>query len=443
MKELGFTLNKFGEGLRLKESISKNTDTLSECFNLIPDDQGLIPNPTISQDITAVVADHPFPQIFFGFEHWLCCTRNKIYFIQADWSLTEIVDITGNEGGTWHLADFFDYAILTNGVVNVYADQVSKTFKVRPADGDIPVLGTVTNFKGQIIGTPKSDWHDANDNHLMWGGIGSASFLIDSSNTRGYRPMPWFGEVYKVMELGDVVGVYGSTGIAYFKFAGVSPGMVKVHKFGIASREAVGGNEDSHLLIDTAGNLRVIDKDLSITDPYYKEFFSTMLGKEIVVTYDDLEDRFYITDGVRSFVRTMQGVGEISIAPTGLGIQAGVLRGIYTNLNNSKGQITTSILDFGRRGKKTIDTIALGTDTPDNIEVAVSFKNTYQGSFVDTDWIPINAEGAVIIPISGVEFKIKVRCDDYVNFNLDYITVRVKFDDKRFIRGAHVNKITA
>jgi hypothetical protein len=457
MREQGITLTEFHKGLRPYDDTVTNQEMLTDCFNLIPRAQGLVSVPDISHPITAVSVNHPWPQIFLGHKHWVCCTQDKIYTINANWSLTLQLDLDiyynsfpNAPKETWHFADFFDYVVLTNGGVTVVYNPDTTIWEYN--DGTtLPTLGTVLNFKGQIIGSgrdtvvgdPKTVFGETTSNFLMWGGIGSANFVVDQSNVKGYRPMPWTGEVYKIMALGDNIVVYGASGIAICKFNNTVLGIVKLLKYGIASRDAAGGDDETQVFIDTEGNLRKITPE-SISEPMYKEFFSTMLGREIVVTHNSLQNEFYITDGVRSFVLTKQGLGETFQAPTTLDINAGILVGVYTDLTDTTASIVTDSLDFGTSASKTIDIVEVGCNTTLDVEVAISYKLNHKSTFQTTPWRTTNPNGIVVVPINGVEFKIHIRCSSYSNLKINFITLRVKFDDKRFIRGtSNANKTSA
>lgn len=447
MKEQALSLSKFTSGLRPYANNPINQDTATECFNLAPRIQGLVPIETINQSIDSIVASFPFPQIFFGHKFWLACTSTKIYTINGDFSLTLELDLTGafiGPGQVWHFADFFDYVILTNGIVTVYRDPDSATFKIWVADSTMPNLGTVMNFNGQIIASPISAWHDADKDFIIWSKIGSADFTVDQSNTAGYRPMPWTGEVYKIMKLGEMIAVYGSGGIEFFKFQGTSLGLVKKLDYGIASRDAVGGDENSQVFIDTAGYLRVVNAKLEISDGVYQEFFSTMLGRDIIVSFNPLNRDFYISDGVRGFIKTNQGLCETFQGVISVGVLAGTLIGFYVDLNESIGMLTTGSLDFGIRARKTIDVIEIGAESSGDIQVAVEYKNKKSDVFSTGSWVTVNDEGVVNIPTSGVEFRIKVKALLYSGFKLNYIIPRIKFDDKRSKRGTlNVSTITS
>lgn len=458
VREIGYTFDKFTKGLRLFEGMPKNSDTLVECFNVVPRLEGLVERSSITTEVTGVTANHPWPQVFLGAKHWVCCTESKIYTVNSDWTVTQQLDLSvyyntfpSAPKGTWHFADFFDYVVLTNGGVTVVYNPEESRWEYN--DGvKIPTLGSVLNFNGQIIGTgrdtvtgdPKTIFGETTSNFLLWGGIGEATFILDQSNVKGYRPLPWFGEIYKVLQLDQYIVAYGSSGIAIVKFEGVTLGIVRTFNFGILSREAVDGETDKHVLIDSGGYLRELTADLKMSQGMYKEFFSTMSGREVVVTKDRLLGEFYITDGVRGFVKSDQGLGEVGVGPTTLTRWAGVLRGLYTDFSNSYVYMTSESLDFGLVGKKTLDSLQVGLSASVEVQGSIGVKNNYTGSFSYSGWKTLNPNGYVVFPVNGSEFKVRLRASSYVGFKVDYITVNVKLDDKRFRRGlVNADKVTS
>lgn len=437
MREFGFTLDKFTAGLRVDGS-KINQDTLIECFNMVARVQGLVEMPEIYKLITAEVASHPFPQVFLGSDHWILCTQTKIYSINSDWSLTLLITLSAaqySSESTWQIADFFTHVILTNGIVNVITNQTTGLWEVVSPTSTMPTLGSVLNFNGQIVANPVSTWYDTTSNSLIWSAIGSSDFLVDQGNVKGYMPLARTGEVYKIMKLGEFIVAYGSGSITICKFHGTTLARVKTYPYGIASREAVGGNEDGHLFIDTAGNLRMINAELKMSKEMYQEFFEQMLGNEIVVSFNSIKNDFYISDGMLGYIKTIQGLSQTFQGVTGLEINAGVLLGFYTDLNDSSGYVTTDALDFGIRANKTVDVVEVGADASNDVYVAIDYKLTKSSGFETSDWVIVNNGGTVTIPVSGVEFRFRVKCDSYIGFKLNYILPRVKFDDKRFKRG--------
>lgn len=465
MKELGIALD-INTGLRAVDDTGPNSKGLIKCVNIVSRIQGLVRPDIVLQSIKGIKTSYPFPQVFIGFRHWLCCTEDKIYKVNGDLSTTLLVDVgsyyrqfPSAPKGTWHFADFFTYGVLTNGGVTLVFNTQTNMWEYN--DGlRIPTLGTVINFSGQIIGSgrdyiigdQKTRFHDTDSAFLLWGGIGSADFSIDLSNVRGFRPMPFTGEIYKVLPLDihtnngylSVVVVYGSGGICICKFNDNHLGIMKTYKYGIASRDAVSGDNEKHVFIDVNGNLRTLDSALNMSSPMFWEFFIPMLGKEIIVNYNPNMDDYYITDGSVSYLLTHEGLCEINEVYTSLVNIANTLIGFKIRLNNIDTELTTDIVDFGNRSLKTVDVIEIGVISDGEISVRVDYRHSVSDDFQSTPWKRVNSQGNVVFPVTGMEFRISILGINLNNIKLSSLTARVKFDDKRFIRGqSSADKITS
>lgn len=452
MREEGFTFSKFVSGLRPRSNGPKNEDTLIECFGLIPKAEGLLAPPVIAESIMGISANHPWPQVFFGNSFWLCCTEYKIYTINADWTVTLAFDVTSYYGtypnaprGTWHFEDYTDFVILTNGGVTVLYNTETSQWEYN--DGTtIPTLGSLCNFNGQLIGLgvetvtgdSKTIFQGTDSKSVMWSQIGHADFVITQSNQQGHRLL--HGSQYKVMKLGEFVVSYGSKSINILKASGTTYGLVRAYSYGIASRDAVGGDDKNHVFIDAFGNFYHINSELKISGPNYKEFFSQMLGNEIVIQHSELDNEFYITDGVLSFMRTNEGCGQISKAYTGIDTVGANRIGIATDLADETAYFTTDIQNFGETGRKKVTICELDCNASDNVYIATAVRYNREDSWEDTPWVQINPGGFASINVEGVDFKIKVKCDDADDFDPDTLRVRVQFDDRRSVRGrTHAN----
>lgn len=454
MKEIGYTLD-IATGLRLREKMPRDHESLEVCFGLVPRFEGLVTPTVISESIASISANHPWPQIFFGDSFWLLCDKYKIYIINADWSVTLAIDTTPYYGtfpaaprGVWDFEDFHDFVLLTNGGVTVLYSVTNSQWEYN--DGTtIPTLGSITNFNGQLVGTgveeivgdSKTVFQGTDERFVMWGGIGSANFVIDQSNIKGNKAL--VGEQYKVKRLGDYVVAYGAREINILKPSGVNYGLHRTFKYGIASRGAVGGNEKNHVFIDVYGNFYHIDEDLKITGPSYKEFFSAMLGNEVVVNHIEGEETndFFITDGVVSYQRTNEGCGQIERGYTGIGVLGASVVGVATDLNDDSAFFTTNPQSFGTPANKTVTMVELDCEFADTVYLAVESRRSRNDAWESSDWVEVNDAGAAAITMNGSEFKIKAKCDTRIGFDPDSLIVRVKFDDRRFVRGlSNANK---
>lgn len=102
----------------------------------------------------------------------------------------------------------------------------------------------------------------------------------------------------------------------------------------------------------------------------------------------------------------------------------------------SEAFVVTDITDFGVRGIKTIVAIELGT-AGQSLDVAVDYRYKTTRGFSTSRWKSVNSTGSVVMLVSGIEFRVRVKGDNLNLFDLDYITVRYKYVDKRMLRGVY------
>lgn len=443
MKEFNFTLGPDSiNGLRKHHSNPRNSGSLIQCLNVEASEGGLIPI-TLVTNPTTVIVSWPFPQLFIGGDYSLLCQKDIIYKVNADWSLTELLDLSGISGAwedrTWHLANFGVYFLLTNGYVIAYYDIKTETFLYYSTDqSHMPLFKTVCNFRGQAIaGNISESWYNCGDSFVIWSRIGSADFLPNEMNTSGFMPMPWEDEIYKVLPLHEGVIVYGNRGIGVLLPKDITFGLRQIASYGIMNREAVDGDLNNHVFIDSSGFLRRIKSDFTIEKLGYQEFFEDMADDDPIVTHEGLNNHFYISEGTNSFLLTDHGLSNHSQALTNVAFVQGGLVGTFTDLSLSTFQLVTDIFDMKIRGFKTITTIEFGLDSDEDCYIAVDWRVDKKSDWTRTGFVIVNNQGITSIPCSGAEFRLVIKSDSYVGINLDYINVRFKVTDKRAIRGVY------
>lgn len=270
-------------------------------------------------------------------------------------------------------------------------------------------------------------------NFLAWSKIGSASMEIDQSNEAGLAPMEWSGWMLRALQLGDDVIVYGQHGVTVatpYNSPFPTWGFKTLLKdIGLASPYAVAGNDRKHYFVDGERYLWRITKEEGAVRLNFKEHL-TVLGT-IVLNYQEVEDRLFIADGIRGFIYE-QGLGG------GYSTISDVSQGMFASpasLVNTPLELLTDIIDFGHRGFKHLSWVELGTDSTENLEISCDFRYTKSEDWRTSDWKLVNPEGAAVLGVTGVEFRLRVRQVAYSPIRLDYIACRHKNLDKRFTRG--------
>lgn len=265
----------------------------------------------------------------------------------------------------------------------------------------------------------------------------------------GFMPMRYNGYVWNLKPMHSAVISYGSNGIAaLIPYTSPTPtyGYKHLADFGIAGPAAVAGDENKHIFVNEFGDLWRLKNDLSLEKLGYSEYIAPLLtsqydsgagGYKIVVSHDTLLDDFYISNGVKTYLLTEDGLSEIKLwHPTSLFREKGVLYGVTTAGSSTAGSLASDTLDLGIRGIKLISSLEIGGDAT-SLEAGVDYRYASGNAYSSGLYKPVTRTGQVMPLTGGVDFKIKLRNADYTRFNPDYINIRWKPVDKRVIRGPY------
>jgi len=394
--------------------------------------------PSITNPFTALEAemDWPFPQLFRFDGVTLLATRHYLYSVAADWSLTQL-PTWFSSGDVWDGLDFGNFRVLTNSTVTIIVDVASGNYILASA-ADLPVCKTACNLRNQIIiGNTASG-----TNWVRWGAIGANEWTIDETNEAGERRMDWDGEVLRVKPLANSVIVYGDSGITVMEPVSkplATFGFENLASYGIASRGAVGDSLGSHLFIDEAGVLRELTKQ-GIKRLGYQEFFAPMLGTDIVITYNQYEDEFYISNSISSYVYSNGNLGEMDEYVSGGAGFDGAFAGIKGAHNGTYRTLVSNPFNFNLNASKAITYVGLNSTASVGTQVALDWRNSPNSSFSRSPFVPLNLEGIGEVIVDAVEFRVVVRApiSQVPDFG-GQVMVGWKSTDKRSKRGTYVS----
>lgn len=440
-------------GLRQDRRTQRNSQVLTEClgFRIGNALEGLerIIDPT--PESVDMFYNWPFPQVLVGESYRILIVRDDInqedvvYSLNSDYSVaTQIfaVDqLTFGQGTLMELADFGEYAFMTNGVIMLYWDPSLLAWDKKTSIATIPMMRAVCNFKGRMIGgCVLSVWHDCDEKSIVWSKVGEANFTPGQDNTAGYRRDPFGGEVYHVRRLEDNVVIYSSKGVSLmYPVSDPTPtfGFKELKDVEVINRGAVGGNLNEHVFVDSDYYIwKLNDKGLNKLG--YKEYMENLTGGDIIINYNSNKGDYYISDGTTSYLLTSNGLTEHPNYSSAIWYDEG-LKGLPgLDYSSDLPYLTTHVIDMGYRAMKTIFSVELGGIGGD-AEVSIYYRNNINEAFEQTDYIPINNMGIASITISGVEFMISIRNADFTTSysDLDYITIRWKMTDLRGLRGIY------
>lgn len=379
-------VDHLANGLRPSPRLGVNAPYLQDCMNMKPTVEGLVPYEKVQVPFgTPPTIDFPFPQLFKGKGVTLLADKTKIYAVnESDWGTSEITLVGSISGtGSWHFLDLFDYWLLFNGTTVIWKSNVHGLEGGAAAVNAVvtPTVQTGCYLNGRAFmggftgGTGAgSIWNHASwtallaswdaklpgnvafssnigPNFVMWSSIGGGDALwifrptwateIRTAGPRifehikrnelGWMPMPWQGTVRVMKPLGNAVVVYGDDGISALVHT-MEPiptfGLKHLLNIGVAGRGAVGGTDREHAFVDEAGYLWKIGVDLVPKRLDYHEFVQALTEANIVISHDQEENEYYLSDGVDSLILTSKGLGIMDQVVTSIITTAGALLGI-------------------------------------------------------------------------------------------------------------------
>ena len=436
-----------------------NTQVLNECLGWRLGKAGLEKYELKENPLPAgidVTASWPFPQVITGERYNFLIVRDSVvnlednvYSFSDDHSTVNFIfavdELTFGQGTLMEIADFGKYAFMTNGVIMIYWDTTLSNWHKIVASATIPMMRTVCNFKGQLIGgNVVSAWHDCDETFYCWSKIGAANFTPEEDNEAGYRRCPFGGEVYHVRRLNDNVIGYSSKGVTVISPVN-SPaatfGFTELDDIGLINQGAMAAGKSRHIyvgedkILRSIGNVGQLSYRLGVTELGYEDYISELNGT-IIVQYDKKYDDFYIGDDNKTFLLTPQGLTEIPQHPSAVWRRNRETYMLPPASDDYYQTIITYPTDLGYAGQKTIMEIETDLFLGYQSEVAVSYYNPT--SYSTTPFVPLNNQNIATIIASGNAFAFHLRCDPtYDGSRVGYIKVRYKMTDLRGIRGVY------
>ena len=399
--------------------------------------------------VTDLLYHWPFPQYITGERYNFLIVRDSlvnyedvVYHVSDNHAtvthIFSVDQLTFGQGTLMEVADFGEYAFMTNGVIMIFWDPALGAWNKIIASAVIPMMRTVCNFKGQLVGgNVVSAWHDCDETFYVWSKIGQMDFTPDNYNLAGYRRDPFGGEIYHVRRLGDNCVGYSSKGVTLLSPVS-SPaatfGFTELIDVGLKNQGAMNGSLDVQVYVGEDNILRRVTKG-GIEELGY-EFYMEDLG-EVIVQYDPKQKDFYIGDDKKTFLLTSKGLTEIPQHPSAVWRRNDETHMLPDTVDDYYQTIVTGPFNMGYSGQKTI--FAMETDLLLGYrpQVAVSYYSN-PVSFGTTSWVPLNNQNVAAIMITGNAFAFHLRYQpDYDNSRLSYIKARYKMTDLRSLRGVY------
>ncbi|MFA5379674.1 MAG: hypothetical protein WC455_28205 [Dehalococcoidia bacterium] len=334
-------------------------------------------------------------------------------------------------------------------------------------------------LNGQIITVGSATWttSPSQSRTIRWTDIGGFDFIGQTADAMKNEAGESYGLIrddeilLQVLPLGNMAIVYGSFSVLAMKPISkpvVSFGVVPIAEMytGIPCTLAAGGSREKHLIVGRDGNLWLIKATVGMFggDSYevknlgYSEFFADMVkncdalaGKNLIsVLYNKQDDEFYISNGYQHFMYCTEGLTELgtaiagfinlensAITDTAVKTSIGMKPVGFTMQNDAKFAYETDNIDLGLSGIKTIESVTVVGAFADTalIEVMVKWRNSRKQAFNETSWKRVSPEGYCVPMVAGLDLRICVRANTYLDAEVNNLIVGWKLTDKRFIRG--------
>ena len=88
---------------------------------------------------------YPYPQLFVFTNVIIVCGETGIF----EWNGVNLVrKLTVSTGDIWNAIEFGEYIYMSNNIVSVVRDPLSKVYSIT---NDLPVVGAMCNYNGQVI----------------------------------------------------------------------------------------------------------------------------------------------------------------------------------------------------------------------------------------------------------------------------------------------------
>ena len=333
-----------------------------------------------------------------------------------------------------------------------------------------PAMGTCCNFNGQFVGgniLPDASgiYGDLGSDGIVWSGVGSFEFNPIIDTTAGFRRLEFPNSIgkaptiYRIIRHHSGLVIYSDAGVVFLEPEYVEPELTyslrPLKGLGVASGNHVAGNKYVHGFIDLYGDFWIWELPHNTVKfdggtlkkrgyrSYIRELldFSSADGYGVIVNYIDKNKRFYISNGNSCLIINEFGACSIFQCVSSV-IEGydGRLYGTFRNTADTEARIVSDEVDFGTRSLKSIESIIGGVSSAreEKVYFALDWRTVDSQEFRRTSWKPVGPSGEAVLKVMAASFRICVRITNYIDAQIDYLGLNMKYPDNRFKRGITV-----
>ena len=440
--------------------------------------------------------DWPFPQLFWTDRGFILGDRSGLYtlaYAAGKWSVTALVARVASADINWPytLANAAMFPVIASGDLLFYYDYNDGVprdigFNISDAGAEPgdkwnaawrqPIAACYNHGQLFLGGATTYSGTPSHSRLVRWSQIGSMDFMghtaSASNNTAGF----WYVEtndddmVMAILPFGKSTIVYSQFGV-FELIPAASPiptfGINQLASVGINNPLAVAASKNRHIFVNRAGDLCQIvkEKEYYTTLEHqvlgFSEFLRDMNSDTIIatgtnlvsVTYEPVEDEFYISDGKSGFVlsnygltncaKTVSGLVSFeeanSLVAANLGTSTTGAIGFTQDSGDKHLLIVTEPTDLGVPAVKLVQTVNVLASLPDgaSMEVAIDWRMAKNRPFRRSQWVRANPQGVATPIVAALEFRVCVRILPFAGARVYDISAGWKSVDKRNIRGTY------
>jgi len=444
----------FNNGLGSDYYMKNNIQLLYKCLGFRCGRLGLEPYKFLDNPLPETINLYyswPFPQVLVGEKFNIVVVRDEFAEEDVVYEMSDNHDVasyistidtlTFGQGNLMEIADFGEYIVMTNGVVMIYRDIDASAWVMVQSHADYPLMETMCNFKGQLVGGGVlTDWHGCDEKFYIWSRVGSMDCLPDLTNEAGYRRCPYGGVVKNVRRLSNKIVGCSDKGITLLSPVNspmVTFGFTEVYDKGIINKGAIDGSLNGLVFIDEDYNIVRISSDYSVNPIGYQRYIKELIGSDIIVNYDRIKGDYYIGNDVKTFLLSSKGLTEIQQHPSAIWAKDKVTYTLPDTVDDIDPEINTEVFNMEYSGQKTISSIESDAIGHTDAQAGVDYLNEL-GEWEVGDFTPINSMGNASVVASANMFRFKLKFDTVLNnFRLGLMNIRYKMTDLRGIRGVY------
>lgn len=290
----------------------------------------------------------------------------------------------------------------------------------------------------------------------------SKPFVFDllKRNEQGFSQLPFTGEVIKLKELGEFLIAYTKTGVIALRHTPLEIGSTlaqvdipALEHVGLYSTGAIDGDRSHHVFLDPSGFLWELRSDLSVVPLGYREYLYPMIDENPTIHFAarpwDMSSygEFFICTSDKTYKLVKNGLMETGQRLSSARYIAGTCVGICDEYSDEKeAYFVTDVFDFGRPGYKTINSVVvlnteIRTSDMPKVYAAIDYRYKQSEEFVTGEYRQCNYEGVVTFPVSGVDFRMRIKTGNFRRADIGTVRVNYQVNDRRFQRSIGVTEI--